>query len=96
MSAKPQAGGDSPSCTGTASLEQQHKSRTEYAGRRMAAALKRMGDVSLSSREWELALRWATAWGMAVRTGPRCRCPGCATRIEARGLDKSARRFSRG
>lgn len=97
MSAKSRTGTGTSSFAGTCMHEHTHKSRTEYASRRMAAAVERMGDVSLTSREWELALRWATAWGMAMRTGPRCNCPeDCALRAETCGQDRSDRRFSGG
>lgn len=53
--------------------EDMRKARREYASRRMAAAIKRMGNTPLSSLEWEFAFRWATVWGMASRMCPRCR-----------------------
>ena len=98
MSAKPLEGaGTASSCSGADMLERPRKSRTEYAGRRMAAAVKRMGDVSLSSSEWEVALRWATVWGMAMRTGPRCHhADAWAEHTETCGLDETDRAFSGG
>lgn len=78
--------------TDAGTLEQPRKSRADYAGRRMAAAIKRMGDTSLSSREWESALKWATVWGMATRMCSRCRSTGmCAPTAQTCGPDKDDR-----
>lgn len=90
MCCKPQESAGTDSACPEAEPLEWHKRRTEYAARRMAAALQRMGDMSLSSDEWEQALKWATIWGMATRIGPRCRrTHTCARAAESCGLDRS-------
>lgn len=42
------------------------RDRTEYALYRMTLAVDRMNETPYLE-EWELALRWATAWGIAGR-----------------------------
>lgn len=84
--------GVEPPCTGSGMLEELRKSRADYAAHRMSQAIKRMGDTSLSSGEWESALKWATVWGMATRMCSRCRSTDmCTYPTCACGLDKDDR-----
>jgi hypothetical protein len=75
----------------------EHAKRADYALARMDAAYKRMNTTALWDDEWESALKWATAWGVAIRTGPRCaRAKTCKYRSDACRLGKSNRPFSEG
>lgn len=76
-------------------LRRLQTSKADYAAQRMAAAVKRMGATTLSSQEWELALRWATIWGMATRICSRCRGEEmCAYPAQPVRPDKADKEFS--
>jgi len=74
--------------------ERRYARRAEYAVYRMAIAINRMRATASSPVEWESAIKWATAWGMAMRTGPRCRRASmCPYRGQACTLGKANRPF---
>ena len=74
--------------------ESLYASRADYAVYRMEIAISRMHAAASSPREWESALKWATAWGLATRTGPRCRrAHTCKYRTDACKLGKANRAF---
>lgn len=76
-------------------MENQFSKRAEYALSRMDAAFKRMNQTTLYENEWESAFKWASAWGLAIRTFPRCRhADSCAYRSAACRLGKDNRPFS--